>query len=92
MQKQINFLFKILIMGAFMPLLLKWFKKHFIPHEGNEHRPHFLRKENIKNVAILIVIVEAFVFLAPTDLIPDSFMNIIKHCIDDIGADSDCQR
>ena len=46
--------------------MLNWFKKHFIPHEGNEHRPHFLRKENIKNVAIFIIFVEAFVFLLPT--------------------------
>ena len=46
--------------------MLNWFKKHFIPHEGNEHRPRFLRKENIKNIAILIILVEAFVFLLPT--------------------------
>jgi hypothetical protein len=46
--------------------MLNWFKKHFIPHEGNNHRPHFLRKENIRNILILVVFVEVFAFLGPT--------------------------
>lgn len=46
--------------------MLNWFKKHFIPHEGNDHRPHFLRKENIRNILILVVFVEVFAFLGPT--------------------------
>jgi hypothetical protein len=46
--------------------MLNWFKKHFIPHEGNDHRPHFLHKESIRNILILVVFVEVIVFLGPT--------------------------
>jgi len=47
-------------------LMISWFKKHFIPHEGNNHRPHFLHKESIRNILILVVFVEVFTFLGPT--------------------------
>lgn len=46
--------------------MLNWFKKHFIPHEGNNHRPHFLHKESIRNILILVIFVEVFAFLGPT--------------------------
>lgn len=46
--------------------MISWFKKHFIPHEGNNHRPHFLHKESIRNILILVVFVEVFTFLGPT--------------------------
>jgi len=46
--------------------MISWFKKHFIPHIGNEHRPHFLRKENIRNVVIVVLFLEVFTFLIPT--------------------------
>jgi len=47
-------------------LMLNWFKKHFIPHEGNNHRPHILHKESIRNILILVIFVEVFAFLGPT--------------------------
>lgn len=46
--------------------MLNWFKKHFIPHEGNNHCPHFLHKESIRNILILVIFVEVFAFLGPT--------------------------
>lgn len=46
--------------------MISWFKKHFIPHEGNNHRPHLLRKESTKNIILAILLLELFVFLAPT--------------------------
>lgn len=46
--------------------MLNWFKKHFIPHEGNKNRPHFLHKKNIRNVLILVIFLEVFAFLVPT--------------------------
>ena len=46
--------------------MISWFKKHFIPHDGNDHRPHFLRKENIRNVLFVILFLEIFTFLIPT--------------------------
>jgi len=46
--------------------MISWLKKHFIPHEGNNHRPHFLHKESIRNVLILVIFLEVFTFLIPT--------------------------
>lgn len=46
--------------------MLNWFKKYFIPHAGNDHRPHFLRIKNIRNVLLLLLFVELFTFLIPT--------------------------
>lgn len=45
--------------------MINWLKKHFIPHEENDHRPHFLRKENTRNVLLVVLFVEIFVFLGP---------------------------
>ena len=46
--------------------MISWLKKHFIPHQGNDHRPHVLRNSNIKNILILVVFLEIFAFLIPT--------------------------
>src|SRR3989344_4163144 len=46
--------------------MIAWLKKHFIPHTGNDHRPHILRNYNIKNILVLIVFLELFTFLLPT--------------------------
>lgn len=46
--------------------MLNWFKKHFIPHKGNKHRPHILRKKNIKIITAAILLFEFIVFLLPT--------------------------
>jgi len=45
--------------------MFPWLKKHFIPHEGNEHRPHILRDYGIHNVLALVVFLEIFTFLLP---------------------------
>lgn len=36
----------------------KWLKRYFIPHTGNEFKPHFLREESIFFFFILIIVVE----------------------------------
>ena len=37
--------------------MFSWLKKYFIPHEGNEHRPHILRGPSlIKIVAIVVLL------------------------------------
>jgi len=46
--------------------MFSWLKKHFIPHEGNEHRPHILRSDSIRNIVILIIFLEIITFLLPT--------------------------
>ncbi len=35
-----------------------WLKKYFIPHEGNEYKPHFLRHEAMLFFFFLVIIVE----------------------------------
>lgn len=38
--------------------LSRWFKKYFIPHEGNNHQPHFLRHESVLLFFFLIIVIE----------------------------------
>jgi len=40
--------------------MFKWLKKHFIPHVGNDHRPHFLHGANARRLVLSVL------FLAPT--------------------------
>lgn len=46
--------------------MTSWFKKHFIPHVDNDHRPHFLRQTNIHNFLIMVLFLEVFTFITPT--------------------------
>ncbi|MFA6520647.1 MAG: CAP domain-containing protein [Candidatus Paceibacterota bacterium] len=46
--------------------MFSWFKKHFIPHEGNDHRPHFLRDLSTRNIIAVVIFLEIFSFLIPT--------------------------
>jgi hypothetical protein len=43
-----------------------WLKHHFVPHEGNFHRPHFLEWHNVIALATAVVMIELVVFLLPT--------------------------
>lgn len=45
--------------------MISWFKKFFIPHLGNDHRPHILRADVIRNIILIIVILELSTFLIP---------------------------
>ena len=46
--------------------MFSWLKKHFIPHAGNEHRPHILRDDSIRNIVAIVIFLEIFSFLIPT--------------------------
>jgi len=46
--------------------MFNWLKMHFIPHEGNNHRPHILHQKNIHRIFGLIIFIEIFAFLIPT--------------------------
>lgn len=48
--------------------MLNWLKKDFIPHDGNEHRPHFLRNENLRHIVAIILFVELATFVVPSIL------------------------
>ncbi|MHB0977975.1 MAG: CAP domain-containing protein [Minisyncoccota bacterium] len=45
--------------------MISWLKKHFIPHEGNDHQPHFLRSENIRFIVLIVFAIELGVFALP---------------------------
>ena len=46
--------------------MLHWLKMHFIPHEGNNHRPHILHTKNVHRILGAVIFVEIFAFLIPT--------------------------
>jgi hypothetical protein len=46
--------------------MFSWLKKHFIPHEGNNHRPHILRDLSTRNIVAIVIFLELFTFLIPT--------------------------
>ncbi len=41
-----------------MRRLRKWFKKYFIPHKENHHRPHFLRHKSMLTVLVGVILLE----------------------------------
>ena len=43
----------------------KWFKKYFIPHEGNNHEPHFLRSTNVQLLVLVVFMIELGVLALP---------------------------
>lgn len=46
-----------------MKSLHKWFKKTFIPHEGNRYHPHILKNEIISVILLVVIIVEIGFFV-----------------------------
>ncbi len=46
--------------------MFSWLKKHFIPEEGNNHRPHILRDHATRKLIAIVLLVEVFTFLLPT--------------------------
>jgi len=59
-------MFKYLIIS-----MAKWIKNLFIPHEGNEHQPHFLRSKTIPYIATSIIFFE-IIFLAQIYIFPNT--------------------
>ncbi len=45
--------------------MFSWLKKHFIPHAGNNHRPHILRDRSTCNIVAVVIFLEIFTFLIP---------------------------
>jgi len=46
--------------------MISWFKKYFVPHDGNNNQPHFLRDKNTRNVILVVLFVELAIFILPT--------------------------
>lgn len=43
-----------------------WLKQHFVPHRGNNHRPHFLRGKYSRRFVVFILVCEFVIFVVPT--------------------------
>lgn len=52
--------------------MTSWLHKHFIPHEENDHKPHFLRSGNIQTLIAILLISQAFFFILTYFVIPQS--------------------
>lgn len=50
--------------------MYNWLKHHFVPHEGNNHRPHFLRDKSLFHIVGAVVLLEVVFFLLPTIFFP----------------------
>lgn len=46
-------------------LMKRWLKRHFIPHEENGFRPHFLHRGNTKQLIGIILFFELILFVLP---------------------------
>jgi len=59
-----------------------WLKKYFIPHEQNDHRPHFLRDETMRLVLATVLVIELG-FLAQTLWLSQTglFASILKNVV-----------
>ncbi|MBX9906400.1 hypothetical protein K2X96_00710 [Patescibacteria group bacterium] len=45
--------------------MFRWLKKHFIPHHGNGHQPHFLRERNIRALIVVVLVAELCLLVFP---------------------------
>ena len=69
--------------------MIRWFKKHFIPHKGNDHQPHFLRGENTRLLILAIFMIElgvlAIPFIPAFNLGTNSFLAaVLPSVLDDL--------
>lgn len=50
--------------------MLRWFKKFFIPHQHNNHRPHILRIEGTLIILSLVLLIEIYFLLQVFFIVP----------------------
>src|SRR3989338_9770479 len=61
----------------------QWLKRHFIPHEGNNYQPHFLRLEITAAIFALVLVVEAlylaqvFIVFPKSDYLAAIFASVL---------------
>ncbi len=54
--------------------MFDWLKRHFVPHEENDHRPHFLHSGNMLQIIGVVLFFELILFIIPTL----NFVNLVK--------------
>ena len=55
--------------------MISFIKHHFVPHQGNNHRPHFLRNKNMRELAGFVIVMEVLVLIGLTVGVTGSFSN-----------------
>jgi hypothetical protein len=53
------------------------FKRHFIPHAGNDHQPHFLRWESTLAVLAVVLFIQSAFFIQTLVIFPTHFFGLI---------------
>ncbi|MDR3581680.1 MAG: CAP domain-containing protein, partial [Candidatus Pacebacteria bacterium] len=57
----------------------RWLRTYFIPHEGNDHKPHILRPRTVAFVCLIALVAEVAFMLTVTYVVPRSrFFGIIE--------------
>lgn len=46
--------------------MFSWLKRHFIPHKGNDYKPHFLASHNTRHLLAMLLMTELLLFILPT--------------------------
>ncbi len=75
--------------------LKQWFKKYFIPHEGNEHKPHFLRHNSMMMFFALVILIEVgfitqiFFVFNKTDFLASVLPGVLTNLTNDERAQND---
>lgn len=62
-------------------------KKYFIPHEENEHKPHFFREKSVFAMSLIISALFVFSFLQYTLIVRTNLANIISTVLVDLAND-----
>lgn len=52
--------------------MIKWLNRHFMPHEANDHQPHFLRSDNVQTLLAVLLVVQVFFFAFTFVIAPNS--------------------
>lgn len=66
---------------------INWLKKYFIPHEDNDHRPHFLRVEAALGILSFILFIEGIFLIQTFIVLPfsDFFAAIVPQALVDLS-------
>src|SRR3990167_9778126 len=75
--------------------MFKWLKKYFIPHEGNDFQPHFLRHQTITLLLFAVIVIElgflvqVFIVFDKTKFLASVLPGVLTTLTNDARAEND---